>query len=350
MKIDRTLESTRTRLVVMCRSPETGGGFEVREVPRRIPAADEIEIAVDAAAVNPIDVRRADGYGRRLLSLAGASRFPMTLGNDLAGTVVAAGKGCKGAFEVGERVYGVKPVSRGGSHASHLLVKGAYVRKAPPNRTTQDLAVLPYCFVTMWLSMKAAGLTRENAEGKRVLVHGAGGGLGSLALQTLSAWGARVTAIAKVDDIPACRAAGAGEAIDCDQNPFAELRSAFDATLNFATWQDELKMLSCLRQDALGHATTVHPLVQNFDERGWLGGALGVVQQKRKIRAALPRGARNYAWILFRPETEALSEMARHVELGRLSLPIGIRATLHDAPKAFDHMSRHAPGRALLIS
>ncbi|MGA9846753.1 MAG: hypothetical protein WBQ45_03830, partial [Roseiarcus sp.] len=65
--------------------------------------------------------------------------------------------------------------------------------------------------------------------------------------------------------------------------------------------------------------------------------------------AALPGRTRNYAWVLFRPEREALSEMARLVELGRLSLPIGIRASLRDAPKAFDHVRSHAPGRALLI-
>ena len=170
-----------------------------------------------------------------------------------------------------------------------------------------------------------------------------------LALQTLSEWGARVTAIAKASDLPACLEAGAAKAVERERNPFANLSGAFDATLNFAAWDDEAKLLSCLREGALGHATTVHPLVQSFDERGWIGGALGVIQQKRKMRAALPRGARNYAWILFRPETEALSEMARLVELGRLSLPIGIRAPLRDAPKAFDHMRRHAPGRALLI-
>ena len=100
MKIDRTAQTTSvsTRLVAMCLSPEAGGGFEVREVPRRSPAADEIEIAVEAASVNPIDVRRADGYGRRLLSLVGASRFPMTLGNDFAGTVVAVGQGLQRSF------------------------------------------------------------------------------------------------------------------------------------------------------------------------------------------------------------------------------------------------------------
>ena len=255
MKFDGAANSAKTRLVAMCRSPESGGGFEVREVPRSSPAADEIEVAVAAASVNPIDVRRAAGYGRRLLSLLGASQFPMTLGNDFAGAVDAVGARAASAFAVGERVYGLKPASRDGSHASHILVKAAYARKAPSDRNIQDLAALPYCFVTMWLAAKAAGLTRDNAGGKKVLVHGAAGGLGTLALQTLSAWGAKVTAIAKASDISVCLTAGAAEAVDRNQNPFASLRGAFDATLNFATWEDESNLLSCLRQGALGHAT-----------------------------------------------------------------------------------------------
>lgn len=351
MKIDRSAQTTSvsTRLVAVCLSPEAGGGFEVREVPRRSPAADEIEIAVAAASVNPIDVRRAAGYGRRLLSLVGASRFPVTLGNDFAGTVVATGNSCKRAFAVGDRVYGVKPVSRDGSHASHLVVKGAYARKAPPNRNVQDLAALPYSFATMWLAAKAAGLTRENAKGKKVLLHGAAGGLGTLALQTLAAWGAKATAIAKATELSACYAAGATEAIDRNQNPFSTARGAFDATLNFATWDDELKLLPCLRQGALGHATTVHPLIQNFDELGWVGGAVQTIKQKKRMRAMLPKGSRHYAWVLFKPEAEALSEMARLVQQGRLSLPIGIQAPLHDIQAAFDHVRRHRPGRALVI-
>jgi reticulon-4-interacting protein 1, mitochondrial len=351
MKIDRTAQTTSlpTRLVAMCLPREAGGGFELREIPRRSPAAGEIEVAIEAASVNPIDVRRADGYGRRLLSLVGASRFPMTLGNDFAGTVVAVGKGLKGAFAVGDRVYGVKPVSRDGSHTSHLLVKSVYARKAPPSGNIHGLAALPYSFMTMWLAARAAGVTRENARGKTVLVHGAAGGLGTLALQTLSAWGAKVTAIAKATDLPLCYAAGATEAIDRDQNPFATLRGAFDATLNFATWQDELKLLSCLRQGALGHATTVHPLIQNFDELGWAGGAVQTIRQKTLMRTNLPKGTRRYAWVLFKPEAEALSEMDRLVELGRLSLPIGIEAPLRDIQLAFDHVRRRRPGRALVI-
>ena len=67
--------STPTRLVAMCLGPEAGGAFDIREVPRRKPGPDEVEIAVEAASVNPIDVRRAAGYGRRPLPLMGASRF-----------------------------------------------------------------------------------------------------------------------------------------------------------------------------------------------------------------------------------------------------------------------------------
>ena len=50
-----------TRLVAMCLGSESGGAFDIGEVPRRSPGPDEIHIAVEAASVNPIDVRRAAG-------------------------------------------------------------------------------------------------------------------------------------------------------------------------------------------------------------------------------------------------------------------------------------------------
>ena len=135
----------------------SGGAFDIREIPRRSPGPDEVEIAVEAASINPIDVCRAAGYARRLLSVMGASRFPMTLGNDFAGMVVAAGRGRSSALAIGERVYGVKPVSNDGTHASHVLVKAPYVCKTPAKNELQDLAALPYSFVTMWLAAAGAG-------------------------------------------------------------------------------------------------------------------------------------------------------------------------------------------------
>ena len=337
-----------TRVAAMCLGPEAGGRFEIRVVPRKQPAANEIEVAVEAAAVNPIDVRRAAGYGRRLLSLVGAARFPLTLGNDFAGTVVTVGERVSD-FAVGERVYGVKPPSRDGAHASSIDAKAADARKAPDDQDIRALAALPYSFITMWLAATAAGLTRENAKEKKVLVNGAAGGLGTLALQTLSDWGAQVTAIAQASDLNTCLAAGAVEAVDRDRQPFMRLRGLFDATLNFAVWDDDSALMSCLGAGAFGHATTVHPMLQNFDEHGWLGGAYRTMLDKKKGRALLPKGVHRYGWVLFRPEPAALTEMARLVEIGRLRLSIGLSAPLRDVAEAFEHTRRRLPGRAILL-
>jgi len=147
-----------------------------------------------------------------------------------------------------------------------------------------------------------------------------------------------VTAIAKGSDMSACLEAGAAEAVD--RNQFANLRGAFDPTLNFASWDDDLTLLSCLRKGALGHATTIHPLMQNFDAKGWVGGALRTLRQKRQARTGMPKGAHHYAWVLFRPDTAALSEMARLLELGRLSLPVGILTRLRKPHEASSRTSR----------
>ena len=165
----------KTKTALFCLGPAANGALEVRQIPQRYPAADEVEIAVEAASVNPIDVRRAQGYGARLLSLVGAGKFPLVLGNDFAGTVVTTGKKVA-ALKPGDRVYGLKRTSAEGTHANRVVVKGVSVLPAPSGQALQALAVIPYSFVTMWLAVRGAGLTRKNAAGKKVLVHGAAGG------------------------------------------------------------------------------------------------------------------------------------------------------------------------------
>ncbi len=230
-----------------------------------------------------------------------------------------------------------------------LPAKAALARKAPNGQDHPTLAALPYSFITMWLAATGAGVTRKSAPGKRILVNGAAGGLGTLALQTLSEWGARATAVAKASDLSACLAAGAVDALDRDRQPFARLHGVFDATLNFAVWDDEPALIACLRVGALGHATTVHPMLQNFDELGWIGGASRMFRDKKKGRALLPKGVQHYAWVLFRPDKAALAEMAQLTELGRLRLPIGLSKPLRDVAEAFEHTRRRLPGRALVL-
>lgn len=296
--------------------------------------------------VNPIDVRRADGYGRRLLYLMKASEFPLVLGNDFSGTVTAVGTKVTD-HKAGDKVFGVKAASSQGTYASRVLVKANFAALAPPGRDLGALAALPYSFVTMWLAM--TGLTRDNASGKAVLVHGAAGGFGTLAVQLLALWSATVTAIAGPSAAAACREAGASEVVDATKEPFASLDAAFDATLNFATWDDDLAVVGCLRKGALGHATTVHPLLANFDNLGWVRGGLASLKAKRRHVAALPKGTKRYSWTLFRPNVQGFAELCRGLKEDRFHLPIGVRVPLGEAAVAFDHVRNGRPGRASLL-
>ena len=172
---------------------------------------------------------------------------------------------------------------------------------------------------------------------------------GTLALQMLSAWGASVTAIAKPAAFDECRRCGAVSCVDTATKAFSSLARSFDATLNFATWDDDFALLGCLADGALGHATTVHPMLLHFDEHGWLMGALQVLRDKRRHRAALPNRTENYAWTTFRPDKHALSDLQELVGKTVLNLPIGLRVPPTEAGKSFEHVRNGRPGRALIL-
>jgi len=244
-------------------------GPVLREFRRSAPGAGEIEVAVEAASVNPIDVRRSSGYGKSLFSLMGAAKLPLTLGNDFAGRVIRVGKDV-GHLREGDAVFGAAPPSSRGTHASCVVVPASHAVLRPAGMPSAELAAVPYNFLTVMKALQAAGLGEANLAGIDVLVHGGTGGLGMIAVQLLKRRGAHVAATGSRDRLPRCRRAGADLLIDRDE--LRTLSYRFAATLNFANWDDEGALLRLLDPQALGHATTVHPLLGNFDRLGLLMG------------------------------------------------------------------------------
>ncbi len=311
----------------------------------------EVLVRVHATSVNPIDVKRAGGYGRRLLTLKGATRFPLVLGNDVAGTVEATGPGVT-RFARGQRVFGLHATGRtGGTHATHVVVPQDMLLPAPDDADLASLAILPYSFTTMWLALRAAGITRSNAKQARVLVNGATGGLGRLALQVLHSWGSRITAICGQGQIHAGLELGAQYAMARSPRCIESLPNNFDVVLNFASWNADALLASRLGVRAMGHATTVHPLLANFDRLGWLRGPLVCRREWRRVRAIVASRApkASYAWTLFKPDRAALEALGESVQAGRLALPVGIAVPFENAIAAFEHVSAGLPGRAVLL-
>jgi NADPH:quinone reductase-like Zn-dependent oxidoreductase len=339
------------RRELVCTEPATPPRLEVRtrEVPR--PQAGQVLVRALATAVNPIDAKRASGYGRRLLGLKGAATFPLVLGNDVAGIVGALGTGVT-RFASGQRVFGVAATgSGGGAHVSHVVVPQEQLRAAPDEVDLEVLAVLPYSFTTMWLALRSSGLVAANAAGKRVLVNGASGALGQLSLQLLRAWGGEVTAICGRGKGADCLALGAASAVERGSATIASLPSHFHVVLNFGSWDDDPALASRLGRDALGHVTTVHPLLANFDRLGWLRGALASRREWRAIRSVVARVApqARYGWTLFKPDAEALDVLAGGLRERKFSLAVGVRAPLEDANAAFEHVALGKAGRAVLL-
>lgn len=316
---------------VLILEPADRPRVRLRDVAMPALRRGDVLVEQSASSINPIDAKRASGYGRRLLSLKGAGRFPIVLGNDVVGVVKASGPGSP-SLPIGTVVYGVLPTGRRGAHAEHVAIDARWLRVAPPGADAKRLAALPYCFCTAWLALRGAGLTPQTARGRRVLISGASGGLGHIAIHLLQTWGAQITA--------------------APRSPAAmkELPSDFAAVLNFADWNNDAVLTERLAYDSLGHATTVHPLLGNFDNQGWLRGALNSLTQIRASRArveARSPGAR-YAWTVFKPTEEALDELAAQVASG-LNLPNGWVGTIERAQAGFDHVRAGRSGRAVLL-
>lgn len=165
------------------------GGPEVltvEETPRPDPGADELLVRVDAASVNPVDTYFRDG-SYQLESL------PWIPGSDVAGVVEAVGDEVDG-FEPGDRVLATGlGRSAPGTCAEYVAVPETLAGHLPADVEVDAAAALGLVGVTAW---QAFVYHAELEPSQRALIHGAGGGVGHIAVQLADAAGARVTATA----------------------------------------------------------------------------------------------------------------------------------------------------------
>ncbi|AKT40597.1 type I polyketide synthase [Chondromyces crocatus] len=157
-------------------------GLELRPVARRAPGPGEVEIAVEAAGLNFVDVLKALGI------YPGMKDGPVVLGGECAGQVVRVGPGVEGLV-AGQPVLAMAPCSFG----SHVTVGARSVAPRPSALTPAQAAAIPAVFMTAWYGL--VHLARLQA-GERVLVHSATGGTGQAALQIARHLGAEIFATA----------------------------------------------------------------------------------------------------------------------------------------------------------
>ncbi|MFE2883574.1 NADP-dependent oxidoreductase [Streptomyces sp. NPDC059272] len=156
------------------------------DVDRPSPGPGEILVAVRAAGVNPVDWKQRTGYRRP--GETGSHAFPAVFGNEVAGVVEETGAGVDG-FAVGDEVFGSAVA---GAYAEFALLAAPVTTHKPAELSFTDAATLPVAAATAYDGVRQLDLP----SGATVLITGAGGGVGSAALQLARALGLRAVGVA----------------------------------------------------------------------------------------------------------------------------------------------------------
>jgi NADPH:quinone reductase len=193
--------------------------LEVKSLPVPRPRADEVLIRLDTAGVGVWDPEQRAGE----LESGPKRKFPRVIGSDGAGTIAAVGRHVR-RFKVGDRVYAYA-FEEGGFYAEYVAVPADDVARIPPGVGTREAGALGADGIT---ALRGLEDTLRLQAGESVMIFGASGGIGHLAVQLAKRIGARVLAVAsRADGVALVRRLGADAVVDGRNDDAAAAARAF---------------------------------------------------------------------------------------------------------------------------
>lgn len=202
--------------------------LQLKEIPTPTPRDDEVLVKIHAAAANPLDLHfmRASPFIIRFISgfLKPNSNY-RSLGADIAGEVELVGTNVK-QFEAGDEVYG--EISRGG-FAEYVCVTEDKLVLKPASLSFEQAAAVPVAGLTALQCLRDQGkIQPEQKPGKKVLINGASGGVGTFAVQIARSFGAVVTGVCSAQNVDRVRSIGADQVIDYTCEDFTQTGQHYD--------------------------------------------------------------------------------------------------------------------------
>ena len=209
------------------------------DFPRPQIKSDDVLIRVHAAAINPVDLAVRQGYMAEYLS----PTFPLILGCDVSGTITEVGSEVTN-FSVGDEVYARQDLNRNGTYAEYVAISAAAVVRKPRSLDHIHAAAVPHAALTAWQSMFTAA---NLSAGQTVLIHGAAGGVGHIAVQLAKWRGARVIATASDYNYDFLRQLGADQVIDYNTTKFEDVVKGVDVVFDTIGGDTQARSWSTLK-------------------------------------------------------------------------------------------------------
>jgi NADPH:quinone reductase-like Zn-dependent oxidoreductase len=296
--------------------------------------ADDVLVRVHAAALNPYDwhMVRGDPYVARLMGGVGLVRPKSRVaGIDAAGVVEAVGANVRG-LRPGDEVLGFCP----GAFAEFARARADRVVPKPASLTFEEAAAVPMAAVTALQGIRDFGQVQA---GQRVLVNGAGGGVGTYAVQIAAALGAEVTGVCSTGNVELVRSIGAAHVIDYTAEDFTDGRVHYDVILdNVAN-----RPLGRVRRALIPKGTLV---LNGGGSPGRVVGAVGSTLRAVVVNGFVPQRIRI---LLGKQKQEDLLTVTGLIEDGKLTPVIDRTYPLADTAEGLRRVEQgHARGKIII--
>jgi NADPH:quinone reductase-like Zn-dependent oxidoreductase len=269
---------------------------------------------------------RGAGYGLRRPKAAG-------LGSELAGVVEALGSNVTG-LEPGEAVFGTSSAS----FAEHALARPHELARMPANLSFEQAAAVPVSAVTALQALRDRGRVRP---GRRVLVIGASGGVGTFAVQIAKALGAQVTGVASTQKVDLVRALGADHVIDYMRGDITDDDQRYDLVLDIGG----NRPLSQLRRVLTGDGTLV--IVGGEGGGRWTGG----IHRQLGAIVVSPFARQRLGTFVAKPNSADLDALRGLIEAGSVTPAVDRIVALDEVPNAIrDLAGGHVRGKIVIAT
>jgi NADPH:quinone reductase-like Zn-dependent oxidoreductase len=318
------------------------GPLILRDVPEPAAGSDEIVIAIEAASVNPLDLKLRQGALKPILPYD----MPLVLGHDLSGTVISVGSAVR-RFKVGDQVFACAGNRQIGTFAERIAISERNVALKPATLDMLDAAALPLVSLTAWqVFVEAAQLQ----SGQKVLIHAGSGGVGTVAIQLAKHLGAYVATTVGPDNMALAKELGADEVVDYRSEAFDQCLSDYDLVLNTQDAEVLERSLRVLKPGGklISISGPPDPAFARQIGASWLVRQFLRLASLR-IRRYCRKRRVDYSFLFMRPDGQQLTEIARLVDSGLIRPVIDQAFAFEETPAAMERVaSGHARGKVVV--
>lgn len=291
------------------------------EVEKPIPSDNEVLVKIYVVSVNAADYRSMK---------MGIIPKRKIFGADIAGRVEAVGKNIN-KFTIGDEVFGDISACGFGGFAEYVAVTESVLALKPVSVTFETATTVPMAEVTALQALRNKGNIQS---GQKVLICGAGGGVGTFAVQLAKQFGAEVIAVCGEKNVKVIQSIGADHVINYNKNDFTKSVNRYDLILAV----NEKNSLSTYKHVLAPKGICV-----------MVGGALSQAIKFILFGVFMSIGSKKMRFLAAKPNTNDLEFIIKLVEDGKVKPIIDRIYPLHETPKAVEYLSGcHALGKVII--